>query len=104
MSTSPRRFTVVLKPQLTDAEGHPDHGGVLRSATVEATGGTGESGYPRYEGEGITADIDPRTRTVEAVSVDGRELPYGWVAEVADEDGEHGEDAGDPSTPSASPV
>ncbi|MFP3987223.1 hypothetical protein U9R90_06900 [Streptomyces sp. E11-3] len=86
MRPSPRRFTVVLKPQLTDAEGHPDHGSALRSGTVEATGRAGESGYPRYEGEGITAEIDPATRTVEAVSVDGRELPYGWVAEIADEE------------------
>ncbi|MGY0021993.1 hypothetical protein [Streptomyces sp. cg35] len=81
----PDRYTVVLKPRLTDAEGRTDHGNPLRSVPVTATGGTGESGYPRYEGEGVQADIDPRTRTVEALTVDGEELPYGWVAEVADE-------------------
>ncbi|MER7173506.1 hypothetical protein [Streptomyces mesophilus] len=82
MHSAPSRFTVLLKPQLTDADSHVDHGGVLRSATVEATGMTGASGFPRYAGEGIEADIDPQTRTVEAITVDGDELPYGWVAEV----------------------
>ncbi|MFJ8821080.1 hypothetical protein ACIREE_04790 [Streptomyces sp. NPDC102467] len=81
----PARRTIVLKPRLTDAEGRTDHGNVLRSLTVAATGAVGESGYPRYEGEGVQAEIDPRTRTVEALTVDGEELPYGWVAEVADE-------------------
>ncbi|MEV1021032.1 hypothetical protein [Streptomyces sp. NPDC050264] len=81
----PARYTVVLKPRLTDAEGRPDHGNPLRSVPVAATGAVGESGYPRYEGEGMQADIDPRTHTVEAVTIDGEELPYGWVAEVADE-------------------
>ncbi|NEB81218.1 hypothetical protein G3I40_39335 [Streptomyces sp. SID14478] len=80
----PESCTVVLKPRLTNAEGRTDHGNALRAVTVTATGGAGESGYPRYEGEGVQADIDPRTRTVEAVTVDGEELPYGWVAEVAD--------------------
>ncbi|MDI3418338.1 hypothetical protein [Streptomyces luteolus] len=82
MSAIPERFIVVLKPQLTDAEGHPDHGTALRSATVVRTGETGASGFPRYAGEGVHVDIDPATRTVEAATVDGDELPYGWVAEV----------------------
>ncbi|MFC7308040.1 hypothetical protein ACFQVC_27895 [Streptomyces monticola] len=86
MSPTPARFTVVLKPQLTDAEGHLDHGGALRSATVRHTGGFGASGFPRYEGDGLQVDIDPATRTVEAATVDGDELPYGWVAEVAPDD------------------
>ncbi|MFM9371110.1 hypothetical protein [Streptomyces sp. Da 82-17] len=86
MSAIPERFTVVLKPQLTDAEGHLDHGTALRSATVERTGDTGASGFPRYEGDGVHVDIDPSTRTVEAATVDGEELPYGWVAEVADDE------------------
>lgn len=85
MSRNPQRYTVVLKPQLADAEGHPEHGSALRGAVVRATGGTGASGYPCYEGEGVRADIDPETRTVEAVTVDGAELPYGWVAQVADD-------------------
>lgn len=82
METAPARFTILLKPQSTSADGRVDHGGVLRSAAVEATGTVGASGFPRYEGEGVQADIDPRTRTVEAITVDGKELPYGWVAEV----------------------
>lgn len=85
MSRNPQSYTVVLKPQLADAEGHPEHGSALRGARVRATGGTGASGYPCYEGEGVRADIDPETRTVEAVTVDGAELPYGWVAQVADD-------------------
>lgn len=54
----------------------------MRSAVVEATGETGASGYPRYVGHGIVADIDPSTRTVEAVLVDGSELDYGLTALV----------------------
>jgi hypothetical protein len=81
----PARYTVVLKPRLTDAEGRTDHGAALRSVSVAVTGAEGTSGYPRYEGEGVQADIDPATSTVEALTVDGEELPYGWVAEVADE-------------------
>ncbi|MGW0736796.1 hypothetical protein [Streptomyces sp. NPDC002851] len=98
MSPTPARFTVILKPQLTDTEGHVDHGGALRSATVEFTGRRGASGFPRYSGEGMVADIDPATRTVEAVTVDGYELPYGWVAEAAEvveaADGDESEQAG----------
>ncbi|MFD7379620.1 hypothetical protein ACFY13_50080 [Streptomyces mirabilis] len=52
----------------------------VRSAVVEATG---ETGYPRYVGDGIVNDIDPLTRTVEAVLVDGAELDYGLNATVA---------------------
>lgn len=55
----------------------------MRSAVVEATGEMGASGYPRYAGNGIVADVDPRTRTVEAVLVDGAELDYGLTAVVA---------------------
>lgn len=54
----------------------------MRSAVVEATGETGASGYPRYAGHGIVADIDPSTRTVEAMLVDGAELDYGLTALV----------------------
>ncbi|MFJ3925303.1 hypothetical protein [Streptomyces sp. NPDC090022] len=82
MSQPPERYTVVLKPQLSDTDGHTDHGAAMRSATVVATGATGASGSPRYEGDGVQVDIDPRTDTVEAATVDGRELPYGWVAEA----------------------
>ncbi|WP_434595540.1 hypothetical protein [Streptomyces sp. A5-4] len=79
----PRAYTVELKPRTADEEGHTDHGATLRVAAVVATGKWGASGYPRYEGDGVQAEIDPRTRTVEAVTVDGEELPYGWMAEVA---------------------
>lgn len=54
----------------------------MRSAVVEVTGETGASGYPRYAGHGIVADIDPTTRTVEALLVDGAELDYGLTALV----------------------
>ncbi len=54
----------------------------VRSAVVEATGEMGASGYPRYVGHGIVADIDPRTRTVEALLVDGAELDYGLTVRV----------------------
>ncbi|MFF3729118.1 hypothetical protein ACFYXM_01985 [Streptomyces sp. NPDC002476] len=55
---------------------------VLRSAVVAATGETGASGYPRYAGEGVVADIDPATRTVEALLVDGAELDYGLSVRI----------------------
>ncbi|BDM69774.1 hypothetical protein HEK616_32610 [Streptomyces nigrescens] len=54
----------------------------MRSAVVEATGEMGASGYPRYAGHGIVADIDPSTRTIEAMLVDGAELDYGLTALV----------------------
>ncbi|MGW7195139.1 hypothetical protein [Streptomyces chryseus] len=78
----PARYTVQIKPRAADAAGHPDHGSTLRTAVVEATGGTGASGYPRYEGDGVAADIDPRSGAVEAITLDGAELPYGWIAET----------------------
>jgi len=61
-------------------------GAAVRSAVVTATGETGETGYPRYEGEGMVADIDPRTRAVEGLLVDGAELAYGLAARVAERD------------------
>ncbi|MEV0489824.1 hypothetical protein [Streptomyces atratus] len=56
----------------------------IRSAVVEATGETGASGYPRYAGEGMVADIDPATHTVEALLVDGAELDYGLSVRIAE--------------------
>ncbi|MGW1892792.1 hypothetical protein ACWCP6_21515 [Streptomyces sp. NPDC002004] len=85
MTATPTRYVVVLEPQLVDADNHPNHGPALRTATVEATGELGRSGFPRFAGEGVQADIDPRTRSVEALTVDGRELTYGWTAEVLDD-------------------
>lgn len=57
----------------------------MRTALVDFTGELGASGYPRYEGEGVQADIDPETRAVEAVTLDGSELPYGWVAQISED-------------------
>ncbi|QLE75743.1 hypothetical protein FGW37_32875 [Streptomyces rectiverticillatus] len=80
--SAPSRYTIALKPRVADEENRPHHGASLRSATVDATGEVGVSGFPRYEGEGVQAEIDPETRTVERVTVDGDALPYGWMAEV----------------------
>lgn len=79
-ASAPRRYTVVLRPS------RPEGGtrGILRTALVDFTGELGTSGYPRYEGEGVQADIDPETRTVETVTLDGTELPYGWTAQIAE--------------------
>ncbi|WP_436740040.1 hypothetical protein [Streptomyces sp. BBFR102] len=82
MSENPRWYTVVLKPQLADAEGRPEHGSPIREARVEATGELGASGYPHYAGSGVQADIDPATGIVEAITVDGGELPLGYVAQA----------------------
>ncbi|MEU7033820.1 hypothetical protein ABZ958_09075 [Streptomyces sp. NPDC046237] len=83
MSTVPRRFEVLLVAEhVEDRGGASVEDSAVRTAVVEATGRTGSSGYPRYEGHGIAADIDPETRTVEALLVDGRELDYGLTALV----------------------
>ncbi|MEU6981978.1 hypothetical protein ABZ946_00915 [Streptomyces sp. NPDC046324] len=83
MSTVPRRFEILLVAEhVEDRGGASVEDSAVRTAVVEATGRTGSSGYPRYEGHGITADIDPETRTVEALLVDGRELDYGLTALV----------------------
>ncbi|THA77453.1 hypothetical protein E6R60_07780 [Streptomyces sp. A0642] len=58
-------------------------GAPIRSAVVAATGETGESGYPRYEGDGMVADIDPATHTVEALLIDGSELDYGLTVRIS---------------------
>jgi hypothetical protein len=84
--SAPKRYTIAVKPRVADEENRPDHGATLRTATVEATGETGVSGFPRYAGEGVQAEIDPETQAVEKVTVDGAALPYGWMAEVM----EHG--------------
>ncbi|MEU4166992.1 hypothetical protein AB0F46_08915 [Streptomyces sp. NPDC026665] len=84
MTTESQRFTVLLVPEFVEnKDGVSARDAAVRTATVEATGETGETGYPRYAGEGIVADIDPRSRTVEAVLVDGSELDYGLSALVA---------------------
>ncbi|MFG2595666.1 hypothetical protein [Streptomyces sp. NPDC048462] len=84
----PQSYEILLVPQFADTKdagaGAPGPGRTIRSAVVEATGATGESGYPRYAGEGMVADIDPATQTVEAILVDGSELDYGISARISD--------------------
>ncbi|MFJ8990869.1 hypothetical protein ACIRQH_10880 [Streptomyces sp. NPDC102279] len=84
MATEPQSFTILLVPEhLADGGGTAPEEAAVRSAVVEATGEMGETGYPRYAGQGIVAEIDPRTRVVEGVLVDGSELDYGMAAMVA---------------------
>ncbi|MET7802088.1 hypothetical protein [Streptomyces decoyicus] len=83
MTREPQRFTILLVPEhVKDRGGASVEDSAVRSAVVEVTGETGASGYPRYAGHGIVADIDPTTRTVEALLVDGAELDYGLTALV----------------------
>ncbi|MFJ9822625.1 hypothetical protein ACIRU3_47060 [Streptomyces sp. NPDC101151] len=83
MTTDPQSFTILLVPQhIEGTERASAQESAVRSAVVEATGEKGETGYPRYAGGGMVADIDPRTRTVEALLVDGTELDYGLSAMV----------------------
>ncbi|MGW7334127.1 hypothetical protein ACWGIU_37120 [Streptomyces sp. NPDC054840] len=90
MSTEPQSFEILLVPEhIENLRGESAADRALRAATVEATGETGASGYPRYRGQGVEADIDPSTRTIEALLVDGAELDYGLVAMIAPERG-HG--------------
>jgi hypothetical protein len=85
MNTQPQRFGIIVVPE--HVEGHDPATlaeDVIRSAVVDATGETGASGYPRYVGDGVEVDIDPETRAVEALLVDGAELSLGLVARVVD--------------------
>ncbi|MFJ7589268.1 hypothetical protein ACIQZO_18185 [Streptomyces sp. NPDC097617] len=88
MSTEPQSFEILLVPgHIENLRGQSAAERALRSAVVEATGETGATGYPRYRGQGVEADIDPSTRTVEALLVDGAELDYALVAMIAPERG-----------------
>ncbi|MGH4033099.1 hypothetical protein ACQB60_29655 [Actinomycetota bacterium Odt1-20B] len=83
MNPAPRSFEVSLFPNPVGEDpttAEPPR--AVRSETVEFTGDVGESGYPRYEGGGLQVDIDPEERTVEAATVDGEELTYGWRISV----------------------
>ncbi|PKV89112.1 hypothetical protein [Streptomyces sp. TLI_146] len=83
----PSRLVILIVPSHVETRGTASVAdSAVRSALVEATGETGETGYPRYAGHGIVADIDPRTRTVEALLVDGAELDYGLTALIAPEE------------------
>ncbi|MFJ9824574.1 hypothetical protein [Streptomyces sp. NPDC101160] len=77
----PQRFEILLVPEhVEDRGGDSVENSAVRSAVVESSGRVGESGYPIYEGHGLVAEIDPETRTVEKLLVDGRELDYGLTA------------------------
>ncbi|MFJ8862299.1 hypothetical protein ACIRD8_28205 [Streptomyces sp. NPDC102451] len=81
----PQSYEILLFPEPEEpVTGAPPPGTAIRSAVVAATGDTGESGYPRYAGNGMEADIDPASHTVEALLVDGAELDYGLTARIAD--------------------
>lgn len=83
MSSSADFFRILIFPFNDQDMPEEARGPAVRSAVVEATGETGASGYPRYAGEGVQADIDPKTRAVEAITVDGAELDDGWTARIA---------------------
>ncbi|MFF8913006.1 hypothetical protein ACF08M_06700 [Streptomyces sp. NPDC015032] len=79
----PQSYEILLVPGFAeDTAEAAEPGGAIRSAVVTATGETGASGYPRYSGEGVVADIDPATHTVEALLVDGAELDYGLSVRI----------------------
>ncbi|MEU5654939.1 hypothetical protein ABZ802_04870 [Streptomyces sp. NPDC047737] len=81
----PQSYEILLFPEPEDPDaGAPEPRTAIRSAVVAATGRTGRSGYPRYTGEGLEADIDPASHTVEALLVDGRELDYGLTVRIAE--------------------
>lgn len=85
MSTQPQRFGILILPEHVEGDDPVTAAdSAIRSAVVDATGELGASGYPRYVGDGVEADIDPLTRTVEALLVDGAELGYGLTVRVVD--------------------
>ncbi|MFF2410770.1 hypothetical protein [Streptomyces sp. NPDC058092] len=79
----PQSYEILLVPEhVEDTTEAAGNSGAIRSAVVAATGETGASGYPRYSGEGVVADIDPATHAVEALLVDGAELDYGLSVRI----------------------
>jgi hypothetical protein len=86
MTSVPQSFEILLVAEFAEGRdaGPPPPASALRSAVVEFTGDLGSSGYPHYAGNGMEADIDPETRTVEAVLIDGDELDYGLSVRVVD--------------------
>ncbi|WP_051835882.1 hypothetical protein [Streptomyces sp. NRRL WC-3549] len=84
----PQSYEILLVPEHRQSDSRAaEPGTALRSAVVAATGETGASGYPHYTGEGVEADIDPATHTVEALLVDGAELDYGLTVRIAEHTG-----------------
>ncbi|MGW8379483.1 hypothetical protein [Streptomyces sp. ODS28] len=90
MSHHAARYEIAVTPQPPEEEAEASEAEVADTAVrrewVHATGETGASGYPRYAGEGLVADIDPAGPSVEAITVDGAELTYGWTADVVNEE------------------
>ncbi|TXS49169.1 hypothetical protein [Streptomyces sp. t39] len=87
MSNEPERFGILVLPEHVEGDDPVAAAdSAIRSAVVDATGRQGASGYPRYVGDGVEADIDPTTRAVEALLVDGAELDYGLTVRVVDAD------------------
>ncbi|MBM7440174.1 hypothetical protein JOC24_003598 [Streptomyces sp. HB132] len=81
----PQSYEILLFPEPEESSsGAPAPGTAIRSAVVAATGDTGTSGYPRYAGDGMEADVDPASHTVEALLVDGAELDYGLTVRIAE--------------------
>ncbi|MFD9286815.1 hypothetical protein ACFWBV_00535 [Streptomyces sp. NPDC060030] len=81
----PQSYEILLFPEPEEPDaGAPEPGTAIRSAVVVATGQTGASGYPRYAGGGMEADVDPSTHTVEALLVDGAEIDYGLTVRIAE--------------------
>ncbi|WP_079159383.1 hypothetical protein [Streptomyces griseus] len=92
----PQSYEILLFPEHeeSDADAHAP-GTAIRSGVVAATGETGASGYPRYAGDGMEADIDPSTHTVEALLVDGWELDYALTVRIAERVGGTERELGD---------
>ncbi|MCX4679734.1 hypothetical protein OG413_31390 [Streptomyces sp. NBC_01433] len=90
----PQSYEILLVPEFdkSGTDEAPRPGRAIRSAVVAATGQRGESGYPRYAGDGMVADIDPATRTVEALLVDGAELDYGLSVRISEKSVDSGTD------------
>lgn len=83
----PQSYEILLVPEFKAGTGAPAPGTAIRSGVVAATGDMGASGYPRYAGDGMEADIDPATHTVEALLVDGAELDYALSVRIAERSG-----------------
>lgn len=86
MANTSQKLKIFVVPEHVRTTGLSVEGAAVRTAVVEPTGETGASGYPRYAGEGLVADIDTRGPTVEALLVDGAELDYGLTAVATPQD------------------
>ncbi|MYV98260.1 hypothetical protein GT354_08195 [Streptomyces sp. SID3343] len=82
MGSHAARFEIEIFPFNDQDVAVEARGPAVRSAVVHLTGETGASGYPRYAGDGVTADIDPHSHAIEALTIDGAELENGWTARV----------------------